>query len=234
MFRCHKDIRCFTRCCADLNLVLTPYDIVRIKSRLDMSSDDFLTKNTDTTMDRHPRFPMVKLVMNRDEKRRCPFVSSDGCAIYEDRPLACRIYPLGRAATNPDARGDTREKFFIVDEKHCMGFQEEREWTVEEWLKNEGVDEYNTMNDQWLEIVTSQKNLGPEKDTQRKIQMFFMASYNLDKFRDFVFKSKFFDRFEVEPQLKDKLVSDDVELMKFAFDWLKFSLFGEKMIQIKV
>ena len=60
-----------------------------------------------------------------------------------------------------------------------------------------------------------------------------MASYNLDKFREFIFKSRFFERFEVESELKSKLASDDVELMKFAFDWLKFSLFGEKTIQIK-
>ena len=60
-----------------------------------------------------------------------------------------------------------------------------------------------------------------------------MASYNLDRFRDFIFKSKLFDRFEVESALKEKLASDDVELMKFAFDWLKFSLFGEKTIQVK-
>ena len=232
-FRCHKGIECFTRCCADLNLVLTPYDIIRLKNRLGMSSEDFLNKHTDTTMDRHQRFPMVKLIMNQDEKRKCPFVSSDGCTIYEDRPGACRIYPLGRAATKPDVQRDTREKFFIVDEKHCLGFHEEKEWTIEEWLKNEGLDEYNAMNDQWLEIITSQKDLGPKKDIHQKTKMFFMASYNLDRFREFVFGSKFFKLFDVEPNLMERLASNDVELMKFAFEWLKFSLFGEKTIQIK-
>jgi hypothetical protein len=63
--------------------------------------------------------------------------------------------------------------------------------------------------------------------------MFSMASYNLDRFREFIFKSRFFERFEIESGLKSRLASDDVELMKFAFDWLKFSLFGEKTIQIK-
>ena len=232
-FRCHKDIQCFTRCCADLNLVLTPYDIVRIKNRLGLSSDDFLTKHTNTITDRHPRFPMVTLKMNRDEKRSCPFVSSNGCAIYEDRPGACRIYPLGRAATKPDAQRDILEKYFVVKEAHCLGFQEDREWTIEEWLKSEGVDEYNAMNDQWLEIITSQTPLGPEKDLHRKLQMFFMASYNLDKFREFIFKSRFFERFGVELGLQNRLASDDVALMRFAFDWLKFSLFGENTIQIR-
>ena len=176
---------------------------------------------------------MVTLKMNNDENKTCPFVTSDGCAIYEDRPAACRIYPLGRAATKPDGRKNTLQHLFIVEEEHCLGFQEEKEWTIEEWLANEGVDEYNAMNDQWLEIITSSRSLGPEKDLSRKIQMFFMASYNLDRFRDFIFKSKFFDRFEVESALTEKLASDNVELMKFAFDWLKFSLFGDKTIQVK-
>jgi hypothetical protein len=176
---------------------------------------------------------MVKLKMLRDENKRCPFVSSEGCTIYEDRPGACRIYPLCRAATKSDAQRNTREKFFIVKEEHCLGFKENREWTIEEWLTNEGVDEYNTMNDQWLDIITSRKIIGTEQDLHRKIQMFSMASYNLDRFREFVFKSKFFERFEVDSALKSRLASNDVELMKFSFEWLKFSLFGEKTIQIK-
>jgi hypothetical protein len=120
-----------------------------------------------------------------------------------------------------------------VNEKHCLGFKEDRVWTIKEWLTNEGVDEYNSMNDQWLEIITSQKSIGPAKAHHQKIQMFSMASYNLDKFREFIFKSRFFDRFEVDSELKRKLASDDVELIRFAFDWLKFSLFGEKTIHMK-
>jgi len=232
-FRCHPGIPCFTECCADLNLVLTPYDVVRMKHTLKLSSQDFLERYTTTKMDRRSRFPMIHLKMTPDKHRTCPFVSPRGCRIYEDRPGACRIYPLGRAALKVNREPNTREKFFVVAEKHCLGFQEEKEWTVDEWMKNEGVDEYNVMNDQWLEIITSSMALGPEKEVPRKIQMFLMASYNLDTFRQFVFKSKFFERFTVPSALKKKLAVDDIELMKFSFKWLKFSLFGERTLQIK-
>ena len=232
-FRCHKDIPCFTKCCANLNLVLTPYDILRLKNHLKVSSDDFLNRYTETTWDDHARFPMTSLKMNGDENRTCPFVSTLGCTIYEDRPGACRIYPLGRAATKPDAGRDAMERFFVVDEKHCLGFSENREWSIEEWMKNEGLDEYNAMNDRWLEIITTSRSLGPEKDVPRKIQMFYTASYHLDKFREFIFRSKFFELFEMEQGLKKRLAIDDVALMKFACDWLKFSLFGETTIRIK-
>jgi Fe-S-cluster containining protein len=198
---------------------------------LDLSSGDFLERYTETVFESPSPFPMVKLNMEEDENAACPFVTEEGCTIYEDRPGACRIYPLGRAALKVDRERRTREKFFIVNEAHCLGFHEPRQWSIEEWMANEGLDDYNAMNDQWLEIITSQKGLGPEEDVKKKVQMFFMTSYNLDKFREFIFKSRFFERFEVAPDLKQDMARHDPTLMKFGFDWLKFSLFGEKTIQ---
>jgi hypothetical protein len=232
-FRCHPGIPCFTQCCADLNLVLTPYDVVRMKHRLALPSQDFLERFTVTKMERRPRFPMIHLKMNPGKDKTCPFLSARGCRIYEDRPGACRIYPLGRAALKVDREPNTREKLFVVAEKHCLGFQEDKEWTIDEWMTNEGMNEYNVMNDQWLEIITSSKSLGRPEAVHGKMQMLLMASYNLDAFREFVFKSRFFERFTVSTALKNKLATDDVELMKFGFDWLKFSLFGERTLQIK-
>ena len=125
------------------------------------------------------------------------------------------------------------KKFFIVDEEHCLGFCEDMEWTLEEWMANEGVDQYNAMNDQWLEIITSQKRLGKKEDIPRKIQMFYMASYNLDSFRRLIFETRFFNIFQLQAEKIERLATDDVSLMQFAFDWLRFSLFGEKTIEIK-
>ena len=63
--------------------------------------------------------------------------------------------------------------------------------------------------------------------------MTFMALYNLDKFREFVFKSTFLDRLEVEPERIKKINENDEELLLFAFDWIKFGLFGKKVFQVK-
>jgi len=235
-FLCHQGISCFTECCAKLRLILTPYDILRLKNRLNLSSDAFLDTYTDTDMTNHWRFPMIRLKMRDDEKGACPFVTKQGCSLYKDRPGACRIYPVGRAARmvhGNDGEKNTKDKFFLVEESHCRGFEEERLWTLEEWLGHEGVREYNAMNDKWLEIIGSKKSLGPEIAVQKKIQMFFVASYNLDKFKQLTFQSRFFDLFDVDQELKEKMKNDDVALMGFAFDWLKLSLFGEKTLRIK-
>ena len=50
-FSCHKDVPCFTECCKDLRLILTPYDIIRIKNRLKISSKKFLDKYTFSEFD---------------------------------------------------------------------------------------------------------------------------------------------------------------------------------------
>ena len=233
-FLCHRDMECFTRCCAALSLVLMPYDILRLKNRLGISSEEFLNTHTEMRFDRHPRFPMVVLKMKDEQGRKCPFVTSEGCAVYEDRPSACRIYPIGRAALNPGNAAATQEKYFVVHEEHCLGFREPHEWTIEDWVADQGLKEYDGMNAAWLDIVTSSQSLGPEKDIPRKIQMFCMASYNLDSFRPFVFKSRFLDLFEVSlTELRDRLASDDEALLAFAMDWLKFSLFGMKTMKLR-
>jgi uncharacterized protein len=231
-FSCHKGVSCFIRCCAALQLILTPYDILRVKNRLGLSSDRFLETYTHTRIDRHPRFPMVLLRMNNDPAQACPFVSPEGCTVYEDRPGACRIYPLARAAQRAPLGEETKEKFFIVNEKHCQGFEEDRLWTVESWMSDQGMSQYNEMNDQWLEIISSPLSLGRKADIPRKLQMYFMVSYNLDKFKTFLFGSPFFQCFQVPGPVRARIEKDDSALMNFGFQWLKFSLFGLPTMQM--
>ncbi len=232
-FHCHPEIACFTKCCASLHLILTPYDVLRLKNRLGLRSDLFLKQFTETVFDRHNRFALARLKMDGDPAQACPFLAKTGCTVYSDRPAACRLYPLGRAATWIKKERDAREKFFVVRESHCLGFETDREWTVREWLGHEGIREYNAKNDLWLDIVTSDKGLGGQRDLAKKHQMFFMASYNLDRFRDFIFGTKFFEVFDVPHPLIRQLAADDTALMTFGFKWLKFSLYGDPTMAIK-
>jgi Fe-S-cluster containining protein len=225
-FSCHRGISCFTECCADLRLILTPYDILRMKKRLNLPAEEFLKEYTQPEEESESLFPMIRLKMSDDSKRRCPLVSPQGCTIYEDRPGACRLYPLGRAAaTGSPGRGD-REFYFLVDESHCLGFREGREWTVEEWLKDQGAGHYNEMNRPWMEIVTSQSPRIQDL-TGEKLGMFYLTSYNLDRFREFVFQTKFLKVLDITSGVIGKIAADDEELLKLGMKWLKFALFGE-------
>ena len=232
-FACHKNLPCFTKCCANLNLVLTPYDVLRFKNRLNLSSEEFLENYTTSYIDEAYGVPVVKLKMNNDESRRCPFVSPEGCAVYEDRPGACRLYPLGRAASKISEECPAGEYYFVVKESHCLGFIEKWEWTVQEWIINQGVDEDNEINDLFMNITAGRRAKTIKALSDQQLQMFYMACYNLDEFRRFVFETTFLDKFDIAQDVLNNIKTDNMKLMAFAFQWLKFSLFGEKTLQIK-
>lgn len=231
-FSCHKGLSCFTQCCADVTIFLTPYDIIRMKNRLRLSSDEFLSKYTLVPFNEKQQAPVVVLKMEDGEHKRCPFVSAEGCAIYEDRPWSCRMYPLGLASPKQDAC-DEGEFYFLMEEGHCRGFAENKEQTVWRWLEDQGILEYNKMGECFKEITLHpyfQKGgrLDPEK-----MEMLYLACYNLDKFRQFIFESRFLKYFDIDSELVERARNDDVELMKFAFQWLRFALFAEPTIKVR-
>ena len=232
-FSCHKGVSCFTDCCRDQRLVLTPFDVVRIKNRLKLSSKEFLDAYTEVDFDEEICLPMILLKMKDDDSRRCPFVSSKGCLIYQDRPGACRIYPLREAANTGFSFDDVKEHYFMVRDPYCKGFEEERIWSVREWLKDQEVDTYNDHNKYWVEVITGHSPTTHQGLTDKKLQMFYMASYNVDAFKEFVFSSSFLNFFVIEEETITRIKSDDIELLKFACRWLKFSLFGEPALKVK-
>ena len=120
----------------------------------------------------------------------------------------------------------------MVKESHCLGFNEKREWTVQEWIINQGVDEDNEINDLFMNITAGRRAKTIKALSDKQLQMFYMACYNLDEFRRFVFETTFLDKFDIAQDVLKHIKTDNMKLMAFAFQWLKFSLFGEKTIPI--
>jgi hypothetical protein len=71
------------------------------------------------------------------------------------------------------------------------------------------------------------------KLTEQAKQMFFMAAYNIDKFKSFVFESSFLKRYNVPEERVEKIRGDEMELLAFAMEWIKFILFKEGEFQSK-
>ena len=95
-FACNKSVPCFTRCCRDADMFLYPYDIIRMKKQLGMTSEAFLVRHTVTAFRDNPYFPSVMLKMSDAKGHPCSFLSESGCTVYESRPYSCRAYPLER------------------------------------------------------------------------------------------------------------------------------------------
>jgi len=225
-FECHKGVKCFTKCCRGINIVLTPYDIIRLKNRLALSSEEFMAIYTTPQLFEKTDLPVVTLKMTEDDQQSCPFVRDDGCILYEDRPTTCRYYPLGVASLSHKEGADDQDFFFFVHEPHCLGFEEEKEWSVKEWREDQGVDFQDEINADWTDLVVRKRSFPANvKLTEQSKQMFFMVSYNSDKFKKFVFESSFLDRYEVDDETLKTIKEDEVELLKFGLKWLKGVLF---------
>ncbi|MFP3869344.1 MAG: YkgJ family cysteine cluster protein [Syntrophobacteria bacterium] len=231
-FACHHGLDCFTRCCRDITIFLTPYDIIRMKNALDMSSEDFLESYTVYLISDTSGLPVVTLKMNDDEERSCPFVTPEGCTIYQDRPWSCRMYPLQPESTKiTESKG--REYYSLMDVPFCQGLAEDRVCTVRDWLAEQGVPIYLEMEGAFKKI-TMNPSLAAQKITNPRLQeMFYMACYDIDRFRRFVFESKFLQTFDIDQETLEKIKSDDVELFKFAMRWLEYGLIGQHMLKVK-
>jgi Fe-S-cluster containining protein len=221
-FRCHKKVSCFTKCCRGIDILLTPYDIIRLKNRLQLDSEEFLAIYTKPRLLEKTDLPMVTLKLLDDEQESCPFVRDDGCIVYEDRPTSCRYYPLGVASLSHKDGADENDFYFFVNEPHCRGFEEEKLWTVEEWRIDQGVDIHDDINAGWTDLIVLKRSFPKNIQlTPQSKEMFFMVSYNIDKFRKFVFESTFLKRYKVDEKTLQEIKTDDVALLRFGMKWLK-------------
>jgi len=237
-FRCYPGVACFTKCCSNIDILLTPYDVIRLKNRFGMISTDFLTKYTRTELDKKTSQPLLFLSMREEGERSCPFVEAEtGCQIYADRPAACRYYPVGQVThRRMDDKNENpiHDEFYVtIKEDHCLGFQEDKTWTIQEWREDQDVVHYDEMNCEWKNIMMKQDLPRGEVFDQKRQTMFYIASYDIDGFRQFVFESRFLEIFDVDPATLEKIKNDEIELMQFSFRYLKYLLGIREEIELK-
>lgn len=233
-FRCHPGVSCFTACCGTIKIVLSPFDILRLRKRLKMEADEFLFHFSAPVFLEKTDMPGVCIKLDPDG--RCPFVTPGGCLVYPDRPSACRYYPIGMANFHEGAQeNQTAEEFyFVVKEPHCKGHDEDKIWTIRDWRADQGVDLCDEMNKGWMELVMRRKSFGLQATlSEQAKKMFFMATTNLDRFRAFIFNSSFLNTYELDKETLDAIKEDDIALMKFSYKFLASSLFGTQGMKVK-
>ena len=68
---------------------------------------------------------------------------------------------------------------------------------------------------------------GAEGPYGPKGKMAFMAAYNMDQFRSFVFDSTFLKRYRVKADLIKKLRFSDTALLTFGFEWIRVFIWNQ-------
>lgn len=227
-FACHSAVECFTRCCRNADMYLYPADIIRLKHHLGMTSPEFLAEHTITAFRENRYFPNVMLKMSDAPGNPCSFLSDQGCTVYENRPYSCRAYPL-----EPAMFGDRHDRFrircYVVRHSHCLGHRENPEWTAEQWMKDQGMEDYHEINADWaqLNMLFSRNPFGDQGIDHPAMKMVYMATYNVDTFRRFVYDSSFLSRFAVPEERLEKIQENDTDLLLLGFDWIRRFLAGE-------
>ncbi len=231
-FSCHDGLSCFKTCCADVNIFLTPVDVLQLSRKLGLTTTEFLDQHALNPITKDLNLPVVLLKMESEPKKACPFVGDQGCTVYHERPWSCRMYPVGSALPPAKVGVDAKPVYFLFEDDFCKGHGEGQEWTIADWRKDQGADQREELEAGFNEIVSHPWFIGGRQLDARRMDMFYTGCYDLDAFRRFVFDTTFLTRFELPEDQIEKIRNSDDELMRFSYQWLRYALFSEPTIKV--
>jgi uncharacterized protein len=231
-FACHSRVSCFNQCCRDLNQALTPYDLLRLRSHLGLSSRKFLQQYAQIHTGPASGLPIVCLRFDDADDCRCPFVTQSGCRVYAARPTSCRLYPLARSLYRSRADGTLSARYAIIKEPHCRGFEQQSSQNVTEWISGQDLDIYFRMNDCLIELISLKNRLRPGPLSTRHLWWAQLALYDIDTLKEKVSPQQPDREFE---QISTHHVSpapdpqdDDEQWLHWSLNWVRHALFGER------
>jgi uncharacterized protein len=121
-YTCH---RC-RRCCYDKLIQVNPYEIARLARNRGVSTSAFIATYLDT-----------KPYLQRQADGACVFLGPEGCGVHVDRPLVCRVYPLGR-----HIRSDGRVEYSQLEGHPESAGIFGHEGTIADYLADQKIDDF--------------------------------------------------------------------------------------------
>jgi hypothetical protein len=206
---------CFNQCCLTPTVILSPYDLLRLKQGLGITSTALLERYTRQEIEPNSNLPLVFIDAYRSPEGGCPFLGEHGCTVYPHRPAACRLFPLTMGSRlTPDGIED---HYFCRRLDYCRGFDAEPEWTAASWMADQGFSEYDQGRREWLEILLK-AGATEEMVVDALVQdLFAILAYDLDRFRRLVLDPVFIEAYDLKAEDIDDLRTDDLALLKFSY-----------------
>ena len=229
-FRCRKGIACWNACCSNIDISLTPYDILRLKHRLGITLDRVPRRVHRALRDGEGRHRRRQAAARSRAARACQFMTPEGCGVYEDRPTACRYYPVALLSMRRQDEYD-RPRFLCAGEGSALPRPRRAARAHHRRLpRGTGPGGVRRARPR-LAPADPEEEIAPGptigKPSKRSLQLFFMACYDIDRFRAFVASDGFAELFDLPADEMQKILADDAELMLFGFRFLRQVLFGE-------
>ena len=144
-----------------------------------------------------------------------PVCEREGLQVYPHRPWACRMYPLGMA--EPQGPNAALHRFyFLVEEKLCHGHGAGEEHSVREWIGSREPKTTTGCRTPFLEFMSHPGFEKPESLSAAQMAMYYMALYDLDRFRSFVFDTRFLELFEID---ETRIEALDHAMTRNCWNW---------------
>ena len=137
---CHRCLRC----CHHKRIQLNPYEVARLARNRGQTTTQF---RADATVDG------AGTVLKQTESGACVFLGAEGCMVHADRPLVCRLYPLGRHVTIGE-----EERFSHVQPHPLSEGEYNRVGTIADFLEEQGAAPFIEAADdylKWLDTALS-------------------------------------------------------------------------------
>lgn len=222
-FHCHAGLACFNRCCQRPTIILKPYDIMRLRRRLGITSTAFLARYTLSLVEEASRLPLRLLALRDPETGGCPFLdAATGCTVYADRPAACRLFPVIQGSSWTDA--GVSDAYFLKKLPFCQGFGPGPAWTLAQWHSDQGLAPYDQQNQGWVKILLQQGTRPPAATDGHNARLFELAVYDLDAWRRFVLETAFAATFAIPPAAANRLRQDDETLLQLGYAYASLML----------
>lgn len=126
------------RCCQGKVIPVNPYEVLRIARHLGVTTTELLATHTANG----------GATLRQNERGDCVFFGERGCDVHPARPLACRLYPLGRYRA-PDGT----ERFAEVIPHPESAGRYGLAGTVRDYLAAQGADAYIVQSDRYLALL---------------------------------------------------------------------------------
>jgi Fe-S-cluster containining protein len=224
-FYCHEGLSCFHQCCRRApTIILSPYDILRLKQGLGLKSGEFLRRYTLLEIDEWSNLPLVFMDSYGAQEEGCPFLGPQGCLVYVHRPAACRLFPVTMGSRLTEQ--GIKDYYFCRRLDYCQGFDTDMVWTVASWMANQGFVEYDKGRKEWLEIILTRGVQDPSGVDAPLQDLFATIAYDLDTFRTLLDQPGFFKACALRGKAQDYLNLDDLALLKVGYQCLKGLLLG--------
>jgi Fe-S-cluster containining protein len=224
-FHCQEGLSCFNQCCRRTpTIILSPYDILRLKQCLGLKSGEFLRRYTLREIEEWSNLPLVFIDPHGAEGGGCPFIGPQGCLVYAHRPAACRLFPITMGSQLTEQ--GIKDYYFCRQLDYCQGFNSEVQWTVESWMANQGFAEYARGRQEWLEIILTGGVKGPSGVDAPLQDLFATLAYDLDTFRTLLEQPGFLKGCGLKGKARDYRHLDDPALLEVGYKCLQGLLLG--------